>query len=104
MQTTNLLKTVAVAGLLGLGAMSTPAAARDYRVCDSYGCRWVHENDGYRYDEYSGSYYHAPSYYSDSSYYRDGYAWRHVRICDRYGCRYERRYVPRASVEFQLGY
>jgi len=106
--TSNILKTAAVAGLIGLGLAATtssPASARTYSRCDSDGCYRVScDWRGYCYrtsrDYYRRSYY-APSYYAPSygPSYGEGY-YRSVRVCDRWGCHWVRRYEPRTHVEF----
>jgi hypothetical protein len=96
----NILKTAAVAGLIGLGVSATtatPAAASNYTRCGAYGCYTVHcswRGNCYR----TSGYYGARPYYRPSGYYAPGYYYRSARVCDRWGCHYVRRGYPRSHV------
>jgi hypothetical protein len=97
MTLSTILKTGALAGLIGLGtslAATAPAEAATYRRCDADGCYRVHcdwRGYCYRYGDYYTDSYYAP-YYDDRFYYRT------VRVCDAWGCHWVRRAEPRVQV------
>lgn len=112
MNVSSILKTAAVAGLIGLGFTATstaPADAATYQRCDSYGCYRVHcDWRGYCYRTGDRDYY-TESYYSDgysggyfSPYYDGDYYYSAVRVCDGYGCRWTRHRQPRVHVGIGL--
>ena len=109
MTLSNILKTAAVAGLMGLGLTATstaPANAATYQRCNSYGCYRVHCDDrGYCYRTGGRDYYTDSDYYSGGyfePYYDGDYYYRAVRVCGDYGCRWTRHREPRVHVGIGL--
>lgn len=109
----SILKTTAVAGLMGLGFTATTAAPADaatYQRCNYNGCYRVHcdyrgycyRTGDYRSDYYNESYYGGYSGAYFSPYYDGDYYYSAVRVCDGYGCRWTRHRQPRVHVGIGL--
>jgi hypothetical protein len=95
----NILKTAAVAGLIGLGVSATTATpASAYTHCNRWGHCYTTSGYGYYgHRPYYRSNYYRSRYYGPG-YYAPGYYYRSVRVCNEWGCHYVRRGYPRSHV------